>query len=69
MSQLQPLTIDVLNALAIEMLEHDALRDRYGLSPRNGRRVFHPEDLARGNGCCPVAFLDHDGNLTVRMES
>lgn len=66
---LKPMTVHVVSALGLEMLEHDACRDLLGMPARDGRRVFTAEDLQRGASLGPVARLDHNGILTMRLEA
>lgn len=65
---IQPMTGEVLDALALEMTEHDALRDQHGLEPRCGKRRFTRDDRRRGRSTEPTAMLDHNGDLIVRLE-
>lgn len=64
---IQPLATELLDALAIEMFEHDTVRAQAGLPPREGRRVFTRKERENGNRLGPVAMLDHDGELLVKL--
>jgi hypothetical protein len=66
---IQPMTGEVLDALALEMFEHDVLRAQHGLPPRDGRRTFSKRDLDRGEQFKPTAMLDHAGNLLVNIKN
>ena len=62
------MTEDVLCALPCVMLERDALRNQLNLPPLSGRQQFTQEDRQKGKEMGPTAMLDHNGNLTVRLE-
>jgi hypothetical protein len=65
---IQPMTGEVLDALAVEITEHDALRDQHGLPPREGKRRWTRADRKRGNSTGPTAMLDHNGDLIVLLK-
>lgn len=67
-SPMAPLTGDVIDALAWEMTQHDALRDQMGLTPREGRRVFTRQDRQRGHSTEPMVRMDQEGDLLVKLE-
>jgi hypothetical protein len=65
---LKPMSGDLLNALALEMFEHDTLRAEHGLPPRDGRRVFSRQDRQKGESLGPLAMLDQsDGEMVVKL--
>ena len=64
---MQPMASELLHALALEMFEHDTVRAAQGLPPREGRRVFTRKDRDAGHSLGPVAMLDQDGELLVKL--
>lgn len=56
--------------MALLIVENDALRIETGkVTLCNGRRTYTREALERGRSMGPMAFIDGNGNLVVRMES
>lgn len=64
---MQPMATEILDALALEMFEHDTLRDSCGLPPREGRRLFTRAEREKGNALGPIARLDQGGELLVKL--
>jgi hypothetical protein len=65
---IQPMSIDILEAWALEKVAHDALRDAHGLPPRGHRQSLTRGERARAKDLQPTAMLDHEGTLILKVD-
>lgn len=68
-ARVQPTTDEVLDALAFEIFQHDALRDACGKAPRNGLVTFTEAERGKAREMGPRAHLDESRNLVFTLDS
>jgi hypothetical protein len=64
---LPPIAEQLLNAMALLIVENHALKDQLGQSYTEGRAEFGPLELRRGSELGPLAMMQ-GGTLVVRLE-